>query len=55
VGHPEAITEFERLREVPGGDLDLVAALAQLVDHRPHDQDVGGIGQVDPDPHGKRE
>ena len=41
-----------RLGEVASGDRDVVSARAQDVDHRSHDQDVGAVGQVDPDAHG---
>ena len=44
-----------RLAVLAGGDLDLVAALAQPLDDRPQDERVRRGGAVDPDPHRRAE
>jgi hypothetical protein len=49
----EALEQAQRLREVARRDEDVVAAGLQDVDHRPHDQHVGRVRQVDPDPQGR--
>ena len=48
---PEALAQRERLGEVARGHAHLVALGAQHVDHRPHDEHVGRVGEVDPDAH----
>src|SRR5581483_12075212 len=48
---PEALTERKRLREVTGGDADLVPVGLQSLDHGPHDEHMRRVGEVDPDPH----
>ena len=50
---PEALEQPERLREVARGDEHLVAARAQHVDDRPHDEHVRGVGEIDPDAQGR--
>jgi hypothetical protein len=52
VVEPEALEQPERLREVARGDQDVVPTRAQRLDHRPHHEHVGRVGQVDPDMHG---
>jgi hypothetical protein len=47
----EQVEQLERLSVVAGRDPHLVATLAQLLDHRPEDDRMGGGGHVDPDPH----
>ncbi len=54
VADSEAVAQRQRLREVAGGDLHLVAVAAQLLDHRPQHEHVGRIRQVDPDAHRPR-
>jgi hypothetical protein len=40
---PEALAESERLREITSGDVDGCPARPQLVDQRPHDQDMRAV------------
>ena len=51
VGEAEPLEQALRLAVVTGGDRDLVAALAQRLDHRPQHHRVGRGRAVDPDPH----
>jgi hypothetical protein len=51
VRDPEPLTQLERLGEIARGDVDVVAARAERLDHRPHHEDVRRVRQVDPDPH----
>ena len=46
---PEPLAQPERLREVPRGDLDLVAVAPQLLDHGPQHEHVRRVREVDPD------
>ncbi len=46
----EAIEQALGLPVAAGGDRDVVAALAQRLDHRPQHHRMGRGGAVDPDP-----
>jgi membrane protein DedA with SNARE-associated domain len=48
---PEALRKLDRLREVTGGERNLVPFRAQTSDDRPHDERVWAVGEVDPDSH----
>jgi hypothetical protein len=41
---PEALAQSKRLGEVASCHLDVVAGLAQLLDHGPHHQHVRRVG-----------
>ena len=43
--------ELDGLRELARGDLHLVPAGAQALDHRPQNERVRAVGEVDPDSH----
>ena len=47
----EALAQLERLGEVARGHAHLVAVRLQPLDHGPHDEHVGAVGEVDPDAH----
>ncbi len=51
VGDLEAAQQPQRLGEVACRHPHLVAVALQRLDHRPHDQHVGAVGEVDPDAH----
>ena len=49
--HAEALAQLHGLGEVARGDAHLGPPRPQRVDDRPHDEHVGAVGQVNPDPH----
>ena len=54
VRDPEPLAQPERLGEVPGGDEHCRPAPLERPDHGAHDEHVGRVRQVNPDPHRAR-
>ena len=52
--HAEALAQLHGLGEVARGDAHLGPPRPQHVDDGPHDEHVGAVGQVNPDPHRAR-
>ena len=50
VGVPPVVEQLRRMGEGPGGERHLVPAGLEQLDQRSQDDDMGRVGQVDPDP-----
>ena len=48
------LEQLDGVRERAGGQRDLVTRVLQQLDERAQDEHVGGVGEVDPDPHRSR-